>query len=302
MKSLVAFAFAVLVVLPLAGCREEPVTETSTNRQFDTAAHATEIQQWQTRRSERLQAEDGWLSLIGLFWIEEGQNVVTVPSKSVPEPIRLTRSGAAVTLQPSAGMTIEGQPVAQPVVLRADTNPQGPTIVQIGSVRFNVIERGPRLGLRVKDAQADTRVHFLGLEYYPIDPKWRVEARFEPYNPPKKILIDDVTGMRSESISPGALVLTIDGREYRLDPVIEEGTEDLFVIFKDATSRDTTYPAGRYLYTKRPGSDGKTVIDFNKAYNPPCAFTAFATCPLPPPQNRLPIRIEAGEKKYEGTH
>lgn len=302
MKSLVALAFAVLVILPVAGCREEPVTDVVTKPQFDPASHATEIKQWQTRRSERLQAEDGWLSLIGLFWIEEGQNVVTVPSKSVPEPIHLTRSGTAVTLQPAPGMTIEGQPVAQPMVLRADTNSQGPTIVQIGAVRFNVIERGPRLGLRVKDAQADTRVHFVGLEYYPIDPKWRVEARFEPYNPPKKIPIDDVTGMRSESISPGALVFTIDGQEHRLDPVIEEGTEDLFVIFKDTTSRDTTYPAGRYLYTKRPGPDGKTIIDFNRAYNPPCAFTAFATCPLPPPQNRLPIRIEAGEKKYAGAH
>ena len=302
MKSLVALAFALLVILPLAGCREEPVTDAITKPQFDATAHATEIKQWQTRRADRLQAEDGWLSLIGLFWIEEGPNVITVPSKSVPEPIRLVRTGTAVMLQPSPGMTIDGQPVAQPVALRADTNADGPTVVQIGSVRFNVIERGPRLGLRVKDAQADTRVHFAGLEYYPIDPKWRVEARFEPYSPEKKIPIDDVTGMRSESISPGALVFTIDGKEYRLDPVIEEGTEDLFVIFKDTTSRDTTYPAGRYLYTKRPGADGKTIIDFNRAYNPPCAFTAFATCPLPPPQNRLPIRIEAGEKKYAGGH
>jgi len=270
--------------------------------QFDTAAHATEIRQWQTRRSERLQAEDGWLSLIGLFWLDEGQNVVTIPSKSVTEPIRLVRNGSEVTLQPSAGMTIEGQPVSEPVVLRNDMNEQGPSIVQIGTVRFNVIERGPKFGLRVKDAQADTRVNFVGLEYFPIDPQWRLEARFEPYNPPKKIPIDDVTGMKSESISPGALVFTVDGKEYRLDPVLEQGTDDLFVIFKDTTSRDTTYPAGRYLYTAPPGPDGKTIIDFNKAYNPPCVFTPFATCPLPPPQNRLPIRIEAGEQKYEGAH
>ena len=299
MKSLVVFAFASLVMVPLAGCREEPVTQQT---QFDTAAHATEIRQWQTRRSERLQAEDGWLSLIGLFWLDEGQNVVTIPSKSVTEPIRLVRNGSEVTLQPSAGMTIEGQPVSEPVVLRNDMNEQGPSIVQIGTVRFNVIERGPKFGLRVKDAQADTRVNFVGLEYFPIDPQWRLEARFEPYNPPKKIPIDDVTGMKSESISPGALVFTVDGKEYRLDPVLEQGTDDLFVIFKDTTSRDTTYPAGRYLYTAPPGPDGKTIIDFNKAYNPPCVFTPFATCPLPPPQNRLPIRIEAGEQKYEGAH
>lgn len=299
MKSYVAFAFAALLSLAMAGCREEPVTQ---QPQFDTAAHAREIGQWQARRAERLQAEDGWLSLIGLFWLDEGQNVVTIPSKSVTEPIRLVRNASEVTLQPSAGMTIGGQPVTGPVVLRNDMSDEGPTIVQIGTVRFNVIERGPRYGLRVKDSQADTRINFIGLEYFPIDPEWRLEARFEPYDPPKKIPIDDVTGMKSESISPGALVFTVDGKEYRLDPVLEQGTDDLFVIFKDTTSRDSTYPAGRYLYTAPPGPDGKTIIDFNKAYNPPCVFTPFATCPLPPPQNRLPIRIEAGEKKYEGAH
>jgi uncharacterized protein (DUF1684 family) len=295
MKPYVAIACAALLV---AACREEAVTQP----QFDTAAHAQEVEQWQTRRAERLQAEDGWLTLIGLFWLNEGQNVITVPSKSVPAPIRLVRNGETVTLDPAEGLTIDGQPVSAPAQLRSDAHEQGPTIVQIGSVRFNVIRRGERLGLRVKDAQAETRTKFEGLEYFPTDPKWRVEARLEPYDPPKKIPIDDVTGMRSESISPGALVFTVDGKEYRLDPVLEEGSDDLFIIFKDRTSADATYPAGRYLYTPKPGADGKTYIDFNRAYNPPCAFTPFATCPLPPVQNRLPFRIEAGEKKYSGAH
>jgi uncharacterized protein (DUF1684 family) len=169
-------------------------------------------------------------------------------------------------------------------------------------VRFNVIKRGDRFGLRVKDSQARTRLEFQGLDYFPIDARWRVNARLEPYNPPKRIPITDVTGMTSESISPGALVFTIDGKEYRLDPVLEEGSDELFIIFKDETSKHDTYPAGRYLYAKKPGPDGKTVVDFNRAYNPPCTFTPFATCPLPPLQNRLPLRIEAGEKRYEGPH
>jgi uncharacterized protein (DUF1684 family) len=177
----------------------------------------------------------------------------------------------------------------------------GPTIVQMGSVRFNVIKRGDRLGLRVKDAQAPTRTHFAGLDYFPTDVNYRVEARLDPYNPVKKIPIDDVTGMRSESDSPGALVFTLDGKEYRLDPIVEEGSDELFIIFRDLTSKDETYPAGRYLYAPKPGPDGRTVIDFNKAYNPPCAFTPYATCPLPPQQNRLDVRIEAGEKRY-GAH
>jgi len=187
------------------------------------------------------------------------------------------------------------------VPLLADADENGPTIVQMGSVRFNVIKRGDRYGLRVKDAEAETRTHFKGLEYYPIDPKWHVEARFEAYHPPKKIPITDVTGMTSDSISPGAIVFDLDGEEYRIDPILEEGSTDYFIIFRDATSKDTTYPAGRYLYAAPP-KDGKMIVDFNKAYNPPCAFTPFATCPLPPLQNRLPFRIEAGEKKYAGGH
>lgn len=299
MKPYVAIAFAAILV---AGCREEAVTQRTQAVASDEAAHTRSIEEWQARRAERLQAEDGWLTLIGLFWLNEGQNLITVPSKSVTTPITLVRKGAEVTLQPSAGLTIEGKPVDAPVALRNDNDAAGPTVVRVGTVRFNVIKRGDRYGLRVKDSDADTRVKFEGLDYYPIDSKWRVEARFEPYNPPKKIPIDDVTGMRSESIAPGALVFTLDGKEYRIDPVLEEGTDELFIIFKDATSRDETYQAGRYLYAAKPGPDGKTVVDFNKAYNPPCSFTPFATCPLPPPQNRLPIRIEAGEKRYSGAH
>jgi uncharacterized protein (DUF1684 family) len=172
----------------------------------------------------------------------------------------------------------------------------------MGTVRFQVIKRGERYGLRVKDANAQTRTHFLGLDYYPTDPKWRFEARFEPYKPAKKIPITDVTGMTSDNISPGALVFMMDGKEVRIDPVLEEGSDELFIIFKDATSRDETYQAGRYMYAPMPGPDGKTIVDFNKAYNPPCSFTSFATCPLPPPQNRLTVRVEAGEKRYAGGH
>src|SRR6185436_17361619 len=168
--------------------------------------------------------------------------------------------------------------------LRNDADEQGPTIVKMGSVRFNVIQRGDRLALRVKDAESQTRTHFVGLEYYPIDPKWRVEAKLEMAHPPKKIPITDITGMTSDSISPGPLVFEVDGQEYRIDPILEEGSDELFLIFRDGTSKDTTYPAGRYLYAKKPGPDGKVIVDFNKAYNPPCAFTPYATCPLPPLQ------------------
>jgi uncharacterized protein len=295
MKASVALLAAILLV---TSCREEaPVTAQAPA--VDEAKHQQEITQWQENRAERLLRDDGWLTLVGLFWLEEGQNVVTLPSK---QTLRLSRNGEKVTLEPDSTMTVEGKPLPGPAELRHDADPNGPTIVQMGSIRFNAIKRGERMGLRVKDANARTRTEFAGLEYYPIDAQWRVEARLEPYSPVKKIPIDDVTGMKSESDSPGALVFTLGGEEYRLDPVLEEGSDELFLIFRDETAKDETYPAGRYLYAPKPGADGKTIIDFNKAYNPPCAFTPFATCPLPPPQNRLKTRIEAGEKRYAGAH
>jgi uncharacterized protein (DUF1684 family) len=239
------------------------------------------------------------LTLIGLHWLTDGENVVTLTKPGTP-PVKLSRNGATTILHAEPPMAIDGKPVTGDVPLLADMDEKGPTIVQMGSVRFNVIRRGDRYGLRVKDAEAQARTHFQGLEYYPIDPKWRVEARYEAYHPPKKVPITDVTGMTSESISPGAIVFEVEGEEYRLDPIIEEGSTDYFIIFRDATSKDTTYPAGRYLYAAPP-KDGRMIVDFNKAYNPPCAFSDYATCPLPPNQNRLPFRIEAGEKKYAGS-
>ena len=289
MKRIAAVALAVSLA---AGCgTQEP--------KIDTAAHAQEIQQWQKRRDTNLRKEDSWLTLIGLHWLTEGENSVTLTKPGAP-PVRLLRQGATTILHSDPLMTVDGKPLSGDVPLLADADEKGPTLVKMGSVQFNVIKRGDRYGLRVKDAEAETRTQFKGLEYYPIDPKWRVTARFEAYHPPKKIPITDVTGMTSDNISPGALIFEVAGEEYRIDPIIEEGSDEYFIIFRDATSRDTTYPAGRYLYAPQ-AKDGVAVVDFNKAYNPPCAFSDFATCPLPPPQNRLNVRIEAGEKKYAGA-
>jgi uncharacterized protein len=305
MKPLVAILATILLA---TACRMEEKTGNTPSTaatapvraaSFDPAAHRAELEAWQKRRDERLRTEDSWLTLVGLHWLQEGTNDVRLANGAT---VRVALEGGKSTLAARAPMAVGGKPVEGPTPLLADADEGGPTIVQMGSVRFNVIRRGTKFALRVKDANAETRTHFQGLDYYPIDPKWRLEARFEPYLPVKKIPITDVTGMTSDADAPGALVFTIDGREYRLDPILEEGSDDLFLIFRDATSRDTTYPAGRYLYAKKPGADGKVIVDFNRAYNPPCAFTPFATCPLPPLQNRLPIRIEAGEKKYEGGH
>ena len=174
-------------------------------------------------------------------------------------------------------------------------------MLKLGTLTFHVIKRGERLGVRVKDSASPERTNFRGLEYFPVDERWRVEARFEPHNPPKSIPIVNVLGMEEDTPSPGTLVFDLNGQTYRLDALTEEGEPQFFVIFADQTSGKETYGAGRYLYAGPPDSAGRLLIDFNEAYSPPCAFTKYATCPLPPEQNKLPVRVEAGEK-FAGHH
>lgn len=280
-----------LLFLALLSCRQ---TETKID---DSAAHRGEIEKWQKTRDARLRADDGWLTLVGLHWLNEGTN-------KLPELGIFSLEKGRVTLRtdPKTALTIDEKPVTAPVELIADTEPGGPTVVAAGTKRFQIIKRSDRYGVRVKDAQSAARTNFLGMDYYPIHSKWRVEAKLEPHDPPKKIPITNIVGQTTDEVSPGSLVFNLNGKMYRLDPILEEGSTDYFVIFKDETNRDATYPAGRYLYTSPAGPDGRVVLDFNKAYNPPCVFTPFATCPLPPLQNRLPLRIEAGEKNYKGSH
>ena len=260
---------------------------------------------WKATRRTRLTAPDGWLSLVGLFWLDEGDNQVTLPT-TPPLVAHLSLANGTVTLQPDPAITIAGRPVTAPAILRDDTDPAGPTVLRSGSVSLTAIKRGDvhgqRYGIRARDPQSEPRQHFVGLDYFPFDASSRVIAHFEPYDPPRKIAITNVLGMISDEISPGALVFDLQGQTIRLDPILEQGEKDLFLIFKDGTAGKETYGAARYLYASPPGADGNTVVDFNRAYNPPCAFTPFATCPLPPPQNRLKIRIEAGEKAYGGHH
>ncbi|HYM61398.1 MAG TPA: DUF1684 domain-containing protein [Thermoanaerobaculia bacterium] len=276
------------------------------------ADHERDVMQWRAKRLASLTSESGWLTLIGLDWLHEGENRVgSEKSSDVVLPPKVAASCGTLLLaggktmftpDPNAALLVDGKRLTAPIELHNDTEESGPTIVHAGPVTFQVIKRNDRYALRVKDKESAARAHFLGLEYFPVDPKWRIEATFEPYNPPKKVAITNVLGMTSDEIAPGVLAFTVNGKSYRVEPILEQGEKDLFIIFKDDTAGKETYAAARYLYAHPPGADGKVIVDFNKAYNPPCAFTPFATCPLPPPQNRLPFRIEAGEKKYAGGH
>jgi uncharacterized protein (DUF1684 family) len=305
------FLLGLLALILFGGACRKSTLPASTTTAVDVSAHKSEIQKWQQNRVASLTKDDGWLTLVGLFWLNEGENKfgsdaanAVVFSQDKPPRVAgsfwLERGKVRVAVRPGVEITANGQPVTS-LDLKDDNDDNGPTILKFGSLLMNVVKRGDRIGVRVKDTESRTRREFKGLEYYPIDPKWRIEARFEPYQPPKTIPITNVLSMTDDETSPGALAFEVDGKTYRIDPILEKGEKDYFVMIADETTGRETYGAGRYLYVSQPDASGKVVIDFNKTYSPPCAFTNFATCPLPPRQNRLPFPIEAGEKKYAGT-
>jgi uncharacterized protein (DUF1684 family) len=172
-------------------------------------------------------------------------------------------------------------------------------VLQIGSVRFHVLWREGRLALRVKDSNSPARQAFTEIERFPVDLRWRLEARFEPYEPERSVPVPTVLGYDEVYRVPGALAFDVDGGTHRLEAFLEQGSTDLFIVFGDRTNGTETYGGGRFVYTPPP-RDGAVVLDFNRAYNPPCVFTPHATCALPLPENRLSIRVEAGERRYEG--
>lgn len=269
-----------------------------------------EILAWRAERLKKLTAEDGWTTLVGLFWLEPGDssfgraesNRIVMDYPGLPEQVGAFQvSGREVRFSTAPGTHVvhAGRPV-QAIGPLDDDAADAPTVLSTGSVSFYLVERSDQLGIRVKDSSAETRVHFRGLEYFPIDPKWRLSAHLEPYVPVKKIPIINVLGLEETMDSPGALVFEANGKPCRLDAVVEPGERDWFVMFADQTNGRQTYGAGRFLYVVPP-TDGRTVIDFNKSYSPPCSFSAFATCPLPPQQNRLTFAVTAGELKYAGS-
>jgi uncharacterized protein len=268
--------------------------------------HEREIQRWSDARVTRLTSSDGWLTLVGLEWLTEGENpvgsdpsdVVRLPAGGHVGSIEVRDGAPTLRAVSGSGLTHEGRPVSE--LTLADDADTEPPVVHLGSLRFHVIRRAGRLAVRIRDVESPARQEFAGIERYPVDTRWRIDARFEPYDPPRQALAPNVVGLEEEMEVPGVLRFDIDGEPHELLAFTEAETDDLFIVFGDRTNEDETYGGGRYLYAPPPGSEGATVLDFNKAYNPPCVFTPYATCVLPLPENRLPIRIEAGEKAYPG--
>ncbi len=264
-----------------------------------------ENQKWREKREEELKAEDGWLTVAGLFWLKEGPNTfgtrsnqnIVLPNGSGPANIgTLELANGVVTLKSAPGIMalVDGKP-AREFEMRFDGE-KPPAPFTVASLKFSVIKRGERYGLRVRDKNSAARREFKGLRWFPARQSYRVTASFTPDPQAIEIVIMNVLGDELKMKSPGTLTFRLNGKKYQLRPVVEDDKK-LFILFKDKTAGKTTYGAGRFLYADLP-QDGKVVLDFNRAENPPCAFTNYATCPLPPRQNFLPIAIEAGEKDF----
>jgi uncharacterized protein (DUF1684 family) len=270
---------------------------------------------WRTQQAKDLQDPNGWLTLIGLEWLKPGDNsfgsakgsalVVAAPTAAHLGVVRLTGDTLQLLPPPDGypkGLLVAGAVPANPQDLAADTSGH-PSKITIGSITITAIHRGDRYGLRIKDSKAQSRLQFHGLKWYPPDEAYRVHAKWVPYNPPHHVAIPTILGTEVMSDVPGAAEFNLDGKTYHLEPIIESPEDKyLFFILRDATSKTETYGAGRFLYTDLPDhgltQPGEVWLDFNRAENPPCAYTPYATCPLPPPQNRLPIPIPAGQQRY----
>ncbi len=282
------------------------------------ASYVHRINQWRAARVAKLTAPNGWLSLVALDWLHKGINRIgsagnnDIVFKRVPAHLGSVTWAPDGTLHlklaPHRHVSVDGKKVTSAMLVDDTQVKKGimPTKVSFGNISFYVIDRDGRKALRVKDTQAPARKHFAGLDYFPVRASWRIKAQWIPFNPPHQVKMTNVIGNVNTVKIPGKAVFRRNGRRFTLLPIQEEKGGDLFFVLADRTSGKETYGASRFLDVELPAGGihkkGEVVLDFNKAYNPPCAFTHFATCPLPLVQNRLDLAITAGEKKYHSEH
>lgn len=259
--------------------------------------HRVAVESWRAARDARLRDPDGWLTLVGLYWLTPGENRFGSGAEN-----DLVMRGADVP-DVAGSLVLTGEQV----VLRRDGHADQPlepdvsgepTMLDLGTLRMHVIRRGDRFGLRVRDHASPALSAFGGMNHFPIDPAWRVVGRLEPAPAGTTLEVVDVIGVVTHEPSPGTFAFERDGREWRIQALPGREDGSLWLVFADSTNGDTTYGGGRFLYTEPVADDGAVVADFNLAYNPPCVFTPYATCPLPPAPNRLPLAIEAGERSF----
>jgi len=267
--------------------------------------YEVETVSWRAEREAQLRADDGWLTVSGLFWLKDGINTVgAAPGRSVRLPAGSAPESAGEIVfhdQRAVFRSFDGVAAkyrdgdAREVRMISDAE-EDPAPIVIGDLSLHLIKRGARYGIRLKDKNSPARKFFTRLDWFEVKPDYRIVADFIPYEVPREISVVNIIGDVEKMKSPGYVIFKLDGVEHSLEPVTT-GKGRLFLIFRDLTSGEETYKPGRFLYADAP-RDGKVILDFNRAINPPCAFTAYATCPLPTKRNYLKVRIEAGERVY----
>ena len=311
-RTMMAFkksTFTVLAIaLVCAACQQSPPPSKAVDDTMDQAAFVKQQQDWRAGRLAGLEKPDGWASLIGLHALAPGAHRL---GSATDNGIRLKMGPAhlgvltikpdAMTFVPEKGVevSVDGAPVQGSTPIQDDTQPDGPSKISFddGKGVATVIVRAGSHRLRVKHSDADTRLHFAGLDYWPANLEWQVKARFIANPPGKTMSIANIIGSIDETANPGVLEFERGGKTFRLE-ALDEGEGTLFLVFADRTNGHGSYGAGRFIDAAMPDAQGNVLIDFNQSYNPPCAFTPFATCPLPPPENRLDLAVEAGEKAF----
>jgi uncharacterized protein (DUF1684 family) len=284
------------------------LSSVSIGQQEAAPQYEKEIENWHEQRIKNLRSENGWLNVSGLFWLQEGDNSIgTLKSDRVRLPegkapatlgtIRLKSGVVTADFISDVKISVDGQPFRAGVVFDKSTAVN--LTISYGSLRWFVIERNGKYGIRLRDLENEATQNFHGIDRFQVDSSWRIVATLEPAKPGSTIPVVNVLGMTTETPYAGTLNFSRNGRKFSLQATLEG--QELFIVFADSTSGHETYGGGRFLYAKLPPTGNQVVIDFNKAYNPPCAFTEFATCPLPSDHNRLDLRITAGEKAY-GQH
>ena len=283
----------------LLGCNKKNETD---------PAYSSEIANWHNKRVQNLKKETGWLNLAGLYWLKQGENsfgsdrsndIIFPPNSPLKiGSIILTDSVARLKVNENIDVTINGNKVKE-ALLQNDLS-GNPTVMSARSYKWFIIKRGNKYGIRLRDLNSPAVKSFPGIETYPVDKSWRIEASYVKFLEPHKMMVPTILGTVEENVANGNLSFTKDGKKYSLVPIVED--DSYFLIFADETNGEETYGAGRFLYTSLPDSNGKVILDFNKAYNPPCAFTEYATCPLPPKDNYLHLKVTAGEKKFGAGH
>ncbi len=285
----------VMVLVVSVGCGR--------NRQAESGQenYRSEIEDWQKTRLANLKAPEGWVNLAGLFWLKEGRNTFgSDSSNDIVFPLTAPEFIGMIELQ---GDSVFLRSTSVPVMIDSipainiklnDDNGKKPDVMKLNSLAWFIIKRGDQYGIRLRDYKNPMLDSLSSIPAFEINEKWRISAEYKPYDRPVKYMVPTIIGIEEENTVPGELTFRLKGKKLTLYPFTSG--DRFFIIFGDKTNGTETYPSGRFLYTNGPDAQNRVIVDFNKCYNPPCAFTPYATCPLPLRKNILPVRIEAGEK------